>query len=154
MKLIRILTLFVALCAASAASAQLPGRDVGNADESTQRVVLANNQPSVYRQPAQGAAKAQIKGSAGALQGYNFINPNTYPVYAKLYNALAASVTVGTTVPVRTIAIPAGGFVTQENAGVSLTDFSTGITIAVTKLIADNDATALDTAILAEVVYK
>lgn len=110
--------------------------------------------PSRYREPAQGATKAQIKGSAGTLNGYSFVNPNAYPVYAKLYDALAASVTVGTTVPVRTIAIPSGGFIIQENAGVALTGFSTGITIAVTKLLDDTDATVLDTPILAEVFYK
>ncbi len=131
-------------------------QDTGNASVAT----IATNTgspltaPSLFRSTSQGETKAQIDGSAAGLYGYSFVNPNNYPVYVKFYNALAANVTVGTTTPLRTIAIPANGFVLQETTGVPLTAFSTGLTIAVTKLLADSDTTVLDTAILAEVFYK
>jgi hypothetical protein len=124
----------------------------GDASAANQVELMAA--PSLYRESDQDVVPAEIKGSAGKLHGYSFVNPNAYPVYAKLYDALAADVSVGTTVPIRTIAIPSGGFIIQENAGIALTGFATGITIAVTKLLGDDDTTDVDTGILAEVFYK
>lgn len=122
--------------------------------QTEQKALFMRNAGSLFRSTAQGATKAQIKSKAGTVYGYNFVNANTYPVYVKLYDNPSASVTVGTTVPVRTIVIPASGFMMQEQLGVALTAFTNGITIAVTKNLADTDTTVLDTAILAEVFYK
>lgn len=102
----------------------------------------------------QNSTKATVSASAAGLRSYNLVNPNTYPVYAKLYDALEANVTVGTTAPVKTIAIPSGGVWTQEDNGVIQRAFATGIVLAVTKNLDDSDATALDSSILAEIAFQ
>lgn len=125
---------------------------LGDASAANQLAFVAA--PLLYREPAQGVTKATVSLLPCSLFGYNFINPNTYPVYAQLYNSLIAGVTVGTTVPRRTLAIPAGGIWVNENAGVALTAFSTGMVIAITKFADDTDNTALLTPVKAEVFYK
>lgn len=49
-----------------------------------------------------------IKASAGQLYGYYAYNPESAVTFVHFYNTAAASVTVGTTSPLFTIAIPAG----------------------------------------------
>ena len=66
-----------------------------------------------------------IKASAGVLYGYYAWNPEAAVTFVHFYNTAAASVTVGTTNPLFTIAIPAGSAanlafpygVTFSNAG-------------------------------------
>lgn len=54
-------------------------------------------------------ATAQVvKASAGQLYGYYAYNPEAAVTFVHFYNTAAASVTVGTTSPLFTIAIPAG----------------------------------------------
>lgn len=54
-------------------------------------------------------ATAQVvKASAGQLYGYYAFNPEAATTFVHFYNTAAASVTVGTTNPLFTIAIPAG----------------------------------------------
>ena len=100
-----------------------------------------------------------IKSSSGSVMGWNFININSVAVYIKFYNALIADVTVGTTTPVLTVAVPAGS---ATNPGINMVTpdlvpfevFSTAISFACVTGLADNSNTAPATAIHASVRYK
>lgn len=87
----------------------------------------------------------QVKAAAGQIYWIHAINLANAPRYLKLYNATAASVTVGTTVPDLTFPVPSqgdtngAGFVLAIPNGIA---FGTAITIAATTGIADNDAGA------------
>lgn len=54
------------------------------------------------------ATAQAIKASAGAMYGYYAYNPEAAVTFVHFYNTAAASVTVGTTNPMMTFAIPAG----------------------------------------------
>lgn len=87
----------------------------------------------------------QVKGTAGQLYWLHVVNLAAATRFLKVYNATAASVTVGTTVPDLTFAIPTQG--DTNGAGFTLSVatgivFSTAITIAATTGVADNDSTA------------
>lgn len=116
---------------------------------------LANpDAPSITRDTSvDEVAAVAIKSVGGNMYGYYFDNPNGYDVFVKWYNTAAASVTVGTTAVVRTTRVPAVGAVFVE-AVKPQQNFTTAISIACTRLIADNDTTALATDIYAEVYYK
>jgi hypothetical protein len=100
-----------------------------------------------------------IKSSGGSVMGWNFININSVAVYIKFYNALIADVTVGTTTPILTVAVPAGS---ATNPGINMVTpdlvpfevFSTAISFACVTGLADNSNTAPTTAIHASVRYK
>lgn len=81
-----------------------------------------------------------LKGSAGTLHSISASNINAAIRYLKLYNS--ATVTVGTTVPILTVAIPAGGFV-NLTFGKTGHRFSAGICIALTTGAADSDTGAV-----------
>lgn len=87
----------------------------------------------------------QVKGSAGQLYWIHAMNLSAAPVYLKIYNATAASVTVGTTTPDMTFPIPTqgdtngAGFVLAIPNGIA---FDTAITIACTTGVADNNTGA------------
>jgi len=74
------------------------------------------------------ATAQAVKASAGQLYGYYAYNPEAAVTFVHFYNTAAASVTVGTTNPLFTIAIPAGSAanlmfphgVTFSNAGWSV----------------------------------
>ncbi len=90
-------------------------------------------------------AATAIKASAGTLYGVQAVNTGAAPVYLKLYNTAAASVTVGTTVPYMTIPVPTvattgSGIVIPFPVGVV---FSTAMSWTLTNVAADNDATAV-----------
>jgi hypothetical protein len=100
-----------------------------------------------------------IKSSGGSVMAWNFININSVAVYIKFYNALIADVTVGTTTPVLTVAVPAGS---ATNPGINMLSpglipfevFSSAISFACVTGLADNSNTAPATAIHASVRYK
>ena len=91
-----------------------------------------------------------VKNTAGRLKGWNIINPNTYPVYAKFYNTLFSGVTVGVTAIVLTLMVPAQGSIYHDVASQT---FSTAISVAVTKNLSDADSTALDSSAVIDVYY-
>lgn len=82
-----------------------------------------------------------IKNTAGTLWSIVVSNVNAATRFLKLYN-LTVAPTVGTSVPVFTIAIPTGGTVTIQGGSNGLR-FSTGISLAITAAAADADATAV-----------
>jgi len=100
---------------------------------------------TLYKNIDVDESEDQIKGAAGQVYWIHAITVATTPVYLKFYNVLAASVTVGTTVPDLTFPVPSAG--TANGGGFTLSipngiAFSTAITIAATTGVADNDSGA------------
>jgi hypothetical protein len=88
----------------------------------------------------------QIKATAGKLFWLHAINLANAKRYLKFYNATAANVTVGTTTPVLTLALPTMGDTNGAgftiNFGAMGVQFDTAITVAATTGFADNDTGA------------
>lgn len=82
-----------------------------------------------------------IKASAGTVYSITCSNTGAAAAFVKFYN-LAAAPTVGTSVPVFTLSIPASGTVTVPVGLVGIR-FTTGIALAITNLAADTDTTAV-----------
>jgi hypothetical protein len=82
-----------------------------------------------------------VKGTAGTIYNVLVSNTGASTRYVKLYNKATAP-TVGTDVPVITIAVPTNGTV-QANMGVLGHRFATGIGLAITGGAADNDTAAV-----------
>lgn len=82
-----------------------------------------------------------VKASAGTVFGVTASNINAAARFLKLYN-LAVAPTVGTSVPVLTIPIPAGSVVTVP-LGTLGARFTTGIAFAITAAAADTDTTVV-----------
>lgn len=87
----------------------------------------------------------EVKATAGCLYKLRITNRSTGVRYVKLYNATAASTTVGTTTPLDVIPVPANAsdytVITESFGGLGLT-FSTALTIAATTGFADADVGA------------
>ena len=82
----------------------------------------------------------EVKATAGVVHGWYMYNAGEAVVFVKFYNATAANVTVGTTVPDLTLPIPPGAAANLMDAKGIV--FDTAITVAATTLVADNDDTA------------
>jgi len=99
---------------------------------------------SLFRSIDLDETEEEVKASAGTVYGVWFSNMATSTRFLKFYNATAASVTVGTTTPVLTLALP--GNASDDISGVfSIPQgiaFGTAITVAATTGIADNDTGA------------
>lgn len=96
----------------------------------------------IYRNIDLDEADQQVSGTPANLYGWYLFNASNATRYFKFWNALAANVTVGTTVDtlVLTIPVPAGG-----GTNVFFTDgieFRTGITVACLTGIADTNTGA------------
>jgi hypothetical protein len=99
----------------------------------------------------------EVKASAGQVYGLWFSNLATSTRFLKFYNATAASVTVGTTTPVLTLALP--GNSSDDISGVFSSAFgiafSTAITVAATTGVADTDTGAPGAnEVLVNIFYK
>lgn len=121
-------------------------------------VVIASNQTDVPVNPKPATSggltifrsidldesEEEVKATAGQVYGMWVSNTATSTRFLKFYNATAANVTVGTTTPVLTIAIPGNssdditGFFSSAH-GIA---FGTAITVAATTGVADNDTGA------------
>lgn len=99
---------------------------------------------SIFRSLDLDETEEEIKATAGQIYWIHAMNLTAATLFLKIYNATAASVTVGTTTPVLTFPIPTqgdtngAGFVFSITNGVA---FSTAITVAVTTGVADSDTT-------------
>jgi hypothetical protein len=100
---------------------------------------------SIFRSIDIDESEEEVKGSAGCLFGLWVSNMATSTRFLKLYDQTAGGVTVGTTTPIITLAIPgntsddvSGNF----NIGGLGLQFSTGLCIAATTGIADADTGA------------
>lgn len=60
------------------------------------------------------SAKFSIKNTAAALCHLNVYNPAGTDTYLQLFNVLLASVTIGTTAPLRSYRVPAGGIIDMD----------------------------------------
>lgn len=81
-----------------------------------------------------------VKASAATLYAIQATNTGAAAVFLKLYNKASAP-TVGTDVPVWTVAIPAGA--SASFASATGYAFATGLAYAITNLVADADTTAV-----------
>lgn len=80
------------------------------------------------------------KSSAGRLLGWELFNSSASAKYVKIFN-LAVAPTVGSSTPVFTIGLPAGGHAVLN--GLNPITFATGIAYAITGAYADLDTTAV-----------
>lgn len=123
-------------------------------------VILASESGYLtYRNTALSSTPSTVKGTAGSVMGWNFINLNTVPVYVKFYNLASGSVTVGTSAVALTILVPPSDGVTPgmfflEPNLVPVEVFSTAISIVCVIGLADNSTTAPTTPIHVSVRYK
>ena len=87
-------------------------------------------------------AAVAVKNAAGTLYGANlYCNSTSYPVFMKIYNVTAASVS-SATVPAVTVGIP-GGAVTNLSMPSGGVTFTTAISYIITKLVGSTDTTAV-----------
>lgn len=93
---------------------------------------------------ASGAVAAvSIKGSAGTLKSAVLYCARSTPVYIKFYNIAFGSVTVGSSTPAFTLAVPPGDTL-SFSFGDGIT-FGTAISYALTSGIAESDTGTLST---------
>lgn len=107
----------------------------------TAGTVLPVTPTTTFTNSAATTNATSIKASAGTLWSITATNTNAAIRYLKLYNKASAP-TVGTDVPVLSIAIPATG-IAQVDGGSNGIRFGTGIAFAITASAADNDTTAV-----------
>lgn len=118
--------------------------------------LITNTTPPVttaFRNTGLTSTAVAVKASAGAVWGWNFINVNTVPVYVKFYDALVGGTTVGTTTPLKVIAVPANGAFYLGRGLVNHGSYATGITIAALTGLADSSTAAPTVAIHAEIGF-
>lgn len=106
----------------------------------TSTTVLPVTPTTTFTNSAATTNGTVIKASAGTLWSVAVSNINAAVRYLKLYNS--TTVTVGTTTPVLTIAIPAGGMA-QLSLGSNGMRFGTGICLGITTGAADADTGAV-----------
>lgn len=111
----------------------------------------------IFRSIDLDETEEEVKATAGCVYGVWFSNTATSTRFLKFYNATAASVTVGTTTPVLTLALP--GNTSDDVSGVFSIGqgikFATAITVAATTGVADNDTGAPGAnEVLVNVFYK
>lgn len=100
---------------------------------------------TLYKNIDVDESEDEVKGSAGQVYWIHAMNLASSVLYLKLYNAAAADVTVGTTVPDLTFPLPTQG--DTNGAGFTLSipngiEFDTGITVAATTGVGDGDSGA------------
>lgn len=99
---------------------------------------------STFRSIDLDESEEQVKATAGTVYGLWFSNTATSTRFLKLYNDTAANVTVGSTTPQITLALP-GNSSDDVSGVISLPQgiaFSTAITAAATTGVADADTGA------------
>lgn len=124
--------------------------DAAAARVTLDRKLIVNPQPhtagglSTARSLDLDETAEDIKTSPGQVYGWNITNFRTSTVYVKFYNATAANVTVGTTTPLFTLAIPgnASDDTMLSMMGAHGITFGTAISWAATTGLADNDTGA------------
>lgn len=116
---------------------------VGVSTANTARMVQA--QSTIFKSIDLDESEEEIKATAGEVCSVWVTNTATATRWVKFYNATAANVTVGTTVPVITIGVPGNASDDVTGAftvGQGCLTFATAISAAATTAVADNDAGA------------
>lgn len=106
-----------------------------------------------FRDAALSNVAVAVKASAGKVHGHNLFNPGVALAYVHYYDAAQVSVTVGTTIPKLSIALPSNATAqigTELFSEVGLA-FGTAITIAASTT--PGGATAPATALVSNVYY-
>lgn len=101
-----------------------------------------------------------VKAGAGVILGYNFINQNQYPVYAKFFNATAVPI-AGTDTPFMQVPIGQAGATILTSYGTAnsyssyfpIKAFSSGLYILAASGVNDSSSSQLGTALYGEVTY-
>jgi hypothetical protein len=107
---------------------------------------------TLFRNVALSNTDVAVKTSAGRVYSWYFKNPDaSATAWVHFYNALIANVTVGTTVPVWSVEVPAG--IAKEIVFTIPMTFATAITIAATTSYDHTVSTAPTTALVAFVGY-
>ena len=94
-----------------------------------------NTNISVYKNIAVINTAVAVKGAAGIIYGYHIFNPGSSLTYVHFYDMAAASVVIGTTNPVLSLALPstANGQVGLDSPSLPTgVNFTTAISIACT----------------------
>jgi hypothetical protein len=133
--------------------------DYSTIDSSAEGALWTTNTPtttggcSIFKSLDIDETEEDVKTSAGNVYGYYFSNVATSYRYLKFYNATAANVSVGTTVPVATFGLPP---TSAGHVGFSFPlGFSTAICVAATTAAADADTGAPATSdVIINVFYK
>ena len=125
---------------------------VGADGGSVARYILTTTAGAIRNQPidptsftlssAAGTNATNIKATAGTLYQITCSNVLASVAFVKLFNTAAAP-TVGTTVPVLTMAVPANGVPLNINFDALGMRFSSGISLSITNSVADSDVTAV-----------
>ena len=104
---------------------------------------------TLNRQTALSNTAVAIKTSSGRLHGIHFYNSGTSDAFVQFYDVAQGSVTVGTTTPNWTWAVPAGGVI--DSAFPDPFPAATAITMAATSTVTGGSAPG--TALLAQFAY-
>lgn len=123
----------------------------------TRVLPVASGGCDLFRSIDLDETEEDVKTSAGTVYGIWFSNLATSTRFLKFYNATAANVTVGSTTPVLTLALP--GNTSDDVSGVfSIPQgiaFSTAICVAATTGVADADTGAPGAnEVLVNIFYK
>lgn len=108
---------------------------------------------SIKRVATLSNTATEVKDAAGQVHGWHIHNPNSSIAYVHIYNIVDTSVTVGTSTPAITLALPSNSTATIGVDGVfpiPIT-FDTAISLAATTTIAGS--TAPSTGILVNLFY-
>lgn len=100
---------------------------------------------TLYKNIDVDESEDQVKGTAGQIYWIHAINLSSATKFLKIYNATAASVTVGTTTPDLTFPLPTQGDTNGAGFTLSIPNgiaFGTAITIAATTGVGDADSGA------------
>lgn len=139
--------------------------DVGAVRMTVSRQLCVTPQPhtvgglSIFRSLDLDESEEEVKTTPGQVYAVWFTNTSTVTHWLKFYDGIASGVAVGTTSPVITIGLPgnssddiSGSFSGIGSMGAA---FSSGITVAVTTGVADNDTGApTANAVILNVLYK
>lgn len=110
-----------------------------------QHIGMGANGLSIFRSLDLDETEEEVKATAGTVYGCWVTNVAPTTRFLKFYNATAANVTVGTTTPVITIAIP-GNTTDDVSANFAVgglgIKFDTAITVAATTGLIDSDTGA------------
>ena len=107
---------------------------------------VATGGATIYKNIDVDESEDQVSAVACTLYTLHAMNMKATVLYLKLYDALAANVTVGTTVPDMTFPLPTPGSTNGQgfclSFGTQGAAFTTALTIACTTGVADNDTGA------------